>query len=178
MANVRKLMRLAAEFEAHEGRDLRGFISYAEERTARDEREGQAALQAEEHDGVRVMTVHAAKGLEFPVVAVADLGRRLSAGGRSGDLVIGRLEGEPGGEATEAEDVPFGLRLALPARESLRLWQLVELEDGEPRGRRRGGLPAHLRRRDARRERLILSGVVRPREAPRAPPTRSRATAP
>ena len=34
MANVRKLMRLAAEFEAHEGRDLRGFLDFAEERTA------------------------------------------------------------------------------------------------------------------------------------------------
>ena len=30
MANVRKLVRLAAEFEAHEGRDLRGFLDAAE----------------------------------------------------------------------------------------------------------------------------------------------------
>ncbi len=36
-----------------------------------------AATEAEDHDGVRVMTIHAAKGLEFPVVAVADLGRDL-----------------------------------------------------------------------------------------------------
>ena len=33
MANVRKLMRLAAEYEEHEGRDLRGFLDFAEERT-------------------------------------------------------------------------------------------------------------------------------------------------
>ena len=45
------------------------------ELTERDEREGVAATQAEDHDGVRIMTVHAAKGLEFPVVAVPDLGR-------------------------------------------------------------------------------------------------------
>ena len=91
MANVRKLMRLAAEFEAHEGRDLRGFLELRRgAHGARRARGRQAALQAEEHDGVRVMTVHAAKGLEFPVVAVADLGRRLSAGGgASGDRASG-----------------------------------------------------------------------------------------
>ena len=75
MANVRKLMRLAREYEANEGRDLAGFLALAAESTRRDEREGMAAVQAEGHDGVRVMTVHAAKGLQFPVVAVPDLGR-------------------------------------------------------------------------------------------------------
>ena len=32
MANLRKLMRLAAEYEEHDGRDLRGFIDFAQER--------------------------------------------------------------------------------------------------------------------------------------------------
>ena len=58
----------------------------------RDEREGQAPVQAEDYDGVRIMTVHGAKGLEFPVVAVPDLDRALDAGHRSGDIWIGRLE--------------------------------------------------------------------------------------
>ena len=80
MANVRKLMRLARDYEANEGRDLAGFLALAAESTERDEREGMAAVQAEGHDGVRVMTVHAAKGLQFPVVAVPDLGRGLTAG--------------------------------------------------------------------------------------------------
>ena len=73
MANVRKLMRLATEYEEHEGRNLRGFLEFAEERTVRDEREGMAAVQVEGHDGVRVMTVHAAKGLEFAVVFIVGL---------------------------------------------------------------------------------------------------------
>ncbi len=161
MANVRKLMRLAAEFETHEGRDLRGFISYAEERTARDEREGQAALQAEEHDGVRVMTVHAAKGLEFPVVAVADLGRRLSAGGRAGDLVIGRFEDGSGDEAAGA-DVPFGMRLAMPAQKSLRLWQLVELEDANREADAEEACRLTYVAATRAQKRLILSGVYDP----------------
>jgi DNA helicase-2/ATP-dependent DNA helicase PcrA len=85
MANLRKLMRLAAEYEEHDGRDLRGFLDFAEERTSRDEREGMAALRVEGHDGVRVMTVHAAKGLEFPVVFIAGLEEGLFPNSRALD---------------------------------------------------------------------------------------------
>ena len=76
MANVRKLMRLAREFEAREGRDLRRFIDVLAERDLADAREGEAPLESEDLRAVRLMTVHAAKGLEFPVVCVADLGRK------------------------------------------------------------------------------------------------------
>ena len=75
-ANVRKLMRLAREFESREGPDLAGFLDYLDARAAQRDREAEAATRAEGHAGVRVMTVHAAKGLEFGVVAVADLGRK------------------------------------------------------------------------------------------------------
>ena len=75
MANVRKLMRLAREFEADEGRDLRGFIDAVAERDLIQAREGEAPLEAEALDAVRLMTIHRAKGLEFPVVCVADLGK-------------------------------------------------------------------------------------------------------
>jgi ATP-dependent helicase/nuclease subunit A len=75
MANVRKLMRMAREYEADEGRDLRGFIDTLAERDAALPREGEAPLEAEALDAVRLMTVHRAKGLEFPVVCVADLGK-------------------------------------------------------------------------------------------------------
>ena len=75
MANVRKLMRMAREYEADEGRDLRGFIDAIAERDALQAREGEAPLEAETLNAVRLMTIHRAKGLEFPVVAVADLGK-------------------------------------------------------------------------------------------------------
>ncbi|HEX2233882.1 MAG TPA: UvrD-helicase domain-containing protein [Thermoleophilaceae bacterium] len=75
MANLRKLMRMAREFEADEGRDLRAFIDFVAERDMIQAREGEAPLEAEELDAVRLMTIHRAKGLEFPVVCVADLGK-------------------------------------------------------------------------------------------------------
>jgi ATP-dependent helicase/nuclease subunit A len=153
MANIRKLMRLAAEYEEHDGRDLRGFLDFAEERTRRDEREGMAAVQVEGHDGVRVMTVHAAKGLEFPVVAVADMGRGLGMGFSNPDLIVGRLRavGDPTG-------APFGMRLPVAAGESLRLWQLVELCDAESAAEVEEALRLTYVAATRAQERLILSG--------------------
>ncbi len=93
MANVRKLMRMAREYEADEGRDLRGFIDAVTERDVIQTREGEAPLEGEALNAVRLMTIHRAKGLEFPVVAVADLGKlareddgrlRISADGDAG----------------------------------------------------------------------------------------------
>jgi ATP-dependent exoDNAse (exonuclease V) beta subunit len=161
MANVRKLMRLAREFERHEGRDLRGFLASAQELTERDEREGIAAIQAEDHDGVRIMTVHAAKGLEFPVVAVPDLGRPLAGGERGGDIVIGRLalgaDGEP--------EARYGLRLALPAARSFGLWELHELHgEGLADAAEEGARLVHVAATRAQ-ERLLLSGVFKPDDA-------------
>jgi ATP-dependent helicase/nuclease subunit A len=97
MANVRKLMRMAREYEADEGRDLRGFIDAVAERDVIQAREGEAPLEAEALDAVRMMTVHRAKGLEFPVVCLADLGKD----GRDDD-----------GQLRVSEDGSVGLRLA------------------------------------------------------------------
>ena len=73
-------MRLAREYERSEGRDLRGFLAYAVGQDLAEAREGEAALESEGLDAVRLMTIHRAKGLEFPVVCVADLGRPGHAG--------------------------------------------------------------------------------------------------
>ncbi len=151
MANVRKLMRLAREYEANEGRDLGGFLTLAADSTRRDEREGMAAVQAEGHDGVRVMTVHAAKGLEFPVVAVPDLGRRLNAGRRQGDLVIGPV--------TDGNEQRFGMRLAFASESSLALWQLVELNTEEGEAEAQEGCRLVYVAASRAQNRLILSGV-------------------
>jgi ATP-dependent exoDNAse (exonuclease V) beta subunit len=153
MANVRKLMRLAAEYEEHDGRDLRGFLDFAEERTRRDEREGMAAVQVEGHDGVRVMTVHAAKGLEFPIVAVADMGRGLGMGFQNPDIIVGRLR-----EVGDPTGAPFGMRLPVAAGESLRLWQLVELCDAESAAEVEEALRLTYVSATRAQERLILSG--------------------
>ncbi len=171
MANVRKLMRLARDYEASEGRDLAGFLALAAESTERDEREGMAAVQAEGHDGVRVMTVHAAKGLQFPVVAVPDLGRGLAAGRRHADLVIGPppAPGEPGPPAERtpsraAVEAPrsFGMQLAFPAAKSFGLWELTDLNQAESVADAEEGCRLTYVAASRAQDRLILSGAYKP----------------
>ena len=158
MANVRKLMRLARDYEANEGRDLAGFLALAAQSTERDEREGMAAVQAEGHDGVRVMTVHAAKGLQFPIVAVPDLGRGLAAGFRAGDLVIGRRSPED----DPSEPHRFGMRLAFAAGKSFGLWELTDLNDVESAAEAEEGCRLTYVAASRAEDRLILSGAFKP----------------
>ncbi|HWM08135.1 MAG TPA: 3'-5' exonuclease, partial [Solirubrobacteraceae bacterium] len=87
LANLRKLMRLARDYERAEGADLRGFIAFAATQDLIEAREGEAALESEGLDAVRLMTIHRAKGLEFPVVCLADLGRL--PGGARDRLLVG-----------------------------------------------------------------------------------------
>ncbi|HEX5526198.1 MAG TPA: UvrD-helicase domain-containing protein, partial [Solirubrobacterales bacterium] len=149
-ANVRKMGRLAAEFESREGRDLRGFLDFLAAR-AEGDAEAQAATAAEGHDGVRIMTVHNAKGLEFGVVAVPDLARSLLAGSRAPLLVVGR-----------EEQPRVGLQLRRLGNASINLYDYGALcEEAKERDAEEGLRLFHVAATRAR-DRLILSGVVKP----------------
>ncbi len=76
LANVHKLLRLARRFEEEEGRDLRAFVDLVAQLKDSGASEPEAPVEGVEPDTVQLMTIHTAKGLEFPVVCVADLGRR------------------------------------------------------------------------------------------------------
>ncbi len=78
LANVARVADLARTYEATGGVSFRGFV---EELTAQAEKEeaSEAPVLEEDSDGVRLMTVHGAKGLEFPVVILADLTANLCA---------------------------------------------------------------------------------------------------
>jgi ATP-dependent helicase/nuclease subunit A len=76
MANVHKLERLAREFEAREGRDLRRFAAALAQGRVGSLRETEAPPPADGTGAIALMTIHSAKGLEFPVVCLADLGHQ------------------------------------------------------------------------------------------------------
>jgi ATP-dependent exoDNAse (exonuclease V) beta subunit len=102
LANVNKLLRLAAEHERVHGRDVRGLVDRANAELEADARETDAPVELGDARAVRLMTMHASKGLEFPVVVVADLGRRPQADSPAllvdGDRIGLRLPGVAGGK--------------------------------------------------------------------------------
>jgi ATP-dependent helicase/nuclease subunit A len=156
LANVRKLMRLGREYEARAGLDLRGFLELVSRRAggwssggggAADVRESEAPVEGEALNAIRLMTIHRAKGLEFPIVVVADLGRGPR---RRAELMrIGR-------------DGRFGLRLAEPGtgkREPALAYDALgaEQQQADEREERRLFYVAMTRAM----EQLILSGAAK-----------------
>lgn len=73
LANLWKLVDLARDFDRR-GMGLAAVVAHFADRVSAAPNEEQAATTPEDDDVVRLMTIHQAKGLEFPVVFVPDLG--------------------------------------------------------------------------------------------------------
>lgn len=153
LANIRKLIRLARGYEAFHGRDLRGFLDHvAHLSAAQGARESDAPVADGELDAVHLMSIHAAKGLEFPIVCVADLGREPRL--RAPDLLVRRTGGH-------AHEVRIGLCLrGLGGQEPQPMLDYEELSEqrkvSEEQEEDRVLYVACTRAR----ERLLLSGAV------------------
>ncbi len=72
LANVTRLMDLARRSERHGVTSFRAFVERLD-REAESGEAGEAPILEDGAEGVRIMTVHRAKGLEFPVVILADM---------------------------------------------------------------------------------------------------------
>jgi ATP-dependent helicase/nuclease subunit A len=76
LANVLHVAELDRQYEMNGGMSFRGFVD-----ELRDQADGGQAAEApileEGSEGVRLMTAHKAKGLEFPVVVLADMTAKL-----------------------------------------------------------------------------------------------------
>lgn len=87
LANLDKLLHKADAFAALAGRYSIGqFLEYIGNLVAYQTKEPEANLEGEGSDAVRILTIHSSKGLEFPLVVLVDLERKLSHPERSSIL--------------------------------------------------------------------------------------------
>ncbi|MHC4452235.1 MAG: UvrD-helicase domain-containing protein, partial [Planctomycetota bacterium] len=119
-ANLKKVLRQARQTRLTAPEFARGLLEFRE----REVRESEAPVSSENDNAIRIMTVHASKGLEFKLVAVADLTK--NTGGRRGPVL------DPSGR--------FGLKvrdgektLAPPGYDDLKAWDKSCEEEEERR---------------------------------------------
>lgn len=72
-ANLDYLIELAANFYSTVGNTLNAYIKYVDSlKDKQDSSTSSAKIMGENEDVVRIMTIHKSKGLEFPIVILAD----------------------------------------------------------------------------------------------------------
>lgn len=77
-ANLEMLIERAKSFESTSYKGLFHFIRYIEQLQKYNVDYGEAGIEDEQADTVRILTIHKSKGLEFPVVFAAGMGKRFN----------------------------------------------------------------------------------------------------
>src|SRR2546421_2263908 len=151
-ANLRKLARLARSYEELRGPDVEGFVRFVRDQEAVGARELEAAADEEDADAVRLLTIHAAKGLEFKVVFVADAGRDKAP--PSSDEILALSDGR------------FGFRVADPVTSERRgAFAYEAVREARKEEERAERLRLYYVAMTRAQDRLIVSGAIDPARA-------------
>ena len=92
-ANLRMLIDRAADFERTNERGLFRFLRYIDALKRRSTDLSVARTLGESEDVVRIMTIHRSKGLEFPIVFLANIAGAFNMQDAQGDLLCHAHEG-------------------------------------------------------------------------------------
>lgn len=90
VANLRKLHQIARQFGDFRRQGLHRFLFFLDELAARDADLSAAPAIAAGEDVVRIMSVHKAKGLEFPIVLLPDLATEFNMRSAQGKMIYER----------------------------------------------------------------------------------------
>ncbi|PJH58682.1 helicase-exonuclease AddAB subunit AddA, partial [Salmonella enterica subsp. enterica serovar Typhimurium] len=77
-ANLHALYERAASYEETSFKGLFQFIRFIEKMQKKDKDLAEPNMITDGDDAVRVMTIHASKGLEFPVVFILDMSKKFN----------------------------------------------------------------------------------------------------
>ena len=92
-ANLEVLLKRARDYESIAAGGLYGFLQYVDRVIASGRDMGEAVLTGEGSDAVRIMTVHASKGLQFPIVMLLGLGKEINQADQRRKLLLHRDAG-------------------------------------------------------------------------------------
>lgn len=87
-ANVEMLVEKASAFEGTSYKGLFNFVRYIGQLKKYDVDYGEAGIMDEQADTVRIMSIHKSKGLEFPVVFVAGMGKTFNMQDTKGSVIL------------------------------------------------------------------------------------------
>ena len=85
-ANVQRWLNLAQQFDQFQRQGLFRFLRFVEAQQAAELEPDVAAVTGE--NAVRLMSIHQSKGLEFPVVVVANLGKKFNVTDLNEDILL------------------------------------------------------------------------------------------
>ena len=149
-ANLRKLMRLARSYEELRGADIEGFVRFIRDQQAVGASQLEAVSEEEGADAVRLLTIHAAKGLEFKVVIVADAGRDMAGAPSTDEILVGT-------------DGSFGFRVIDPkSGKRTGVFKYEDVRAAEKRDDRAERLRLYYVAMTRAIDRLIVSGAIDP----------------
>ena len=120
-ANLDMLAEKAAAYASTSYRGLFHFVRYIEKLKKYDTDFGEAS-SGDEEDSVRIMSIHKSKGLEFPVVFLAGMGKKFNKQDAYGQLL---LDADLGAAADEMD---LDLRTKAPTIKKLAIKRRMELE--------------------------------------------------
>jgi ATP-dependent helicase/nuclease subunit A len=86
LANISRLLKLARQFDPYQRQGLYRFLKFVE--TQRDAEAEEEPAPPSTLDAVRLLSIHQSKGLEFPIVVVADLGKPFNLADLRGEILV------------------------------------------------------------------------------------------
>jgi len=125
-ANLRALHDRARDYEATSLRGLFRFLRFVEKLKEGGGDLGTARALGENEDVVRVMSIHKSKGLEFPVVIVAGLGKKFNLKDLNQNVLLHKHLGIGPNLMDRGQNLSYPTLVKLAIRQQLKMETLAE----------------------------------------------------